>query len=1137
MEKNPENCEKYLLGIFSQKTLRVMKATLILLMLVVFQMSAKHTYAQMTKISLNLEDTKIEDALLKIEENSEFFFLYSPKLIDVEKLISLNVEDVSIKDVLVSMFGSEVSIGIYDRQIILTPNQGKKLIPEFEQQKVTGVVTDKEGVPLPGVYVVVPGTTFGSMTDSQGRYEIVIPPGSKILTFTFIGMQSQEVLIDGQSKIDVVLLESTVSMDEVVVIGYGTARREDLTSAITTVQTELIENRPVLRLSTSLQGLTPGVYIRQQTGRPGYSASTIDIRGASMGTFSSNPPLYIIDGIVDNINNINPDDVDKISILKDAAAASIYGSRSTGGVILITTKRGSAGIPVINFSSLVGIQKRPTGDYSLINTAEWMRANNEAARLDGSPDIYSAEAIAKYENSTDPQLPVKSQWMDWFPETALQQKYNLSIKGGTEKLNIYGSTGYDRQGGFLPNDDYGRMSFLLNVNYVPVKKLEIKTTVSYLKEDITRPLLVNDIIRNTFCTPPTTPFYLPNGDYNNVTIWGYNPAYRVKEEGNTLYDSDLLRMGVTFSYEIFEGLKLNLASSTNLNYYTYNYLYKKIPYRNNDGEIYKYNRADPIVEETWTKGAYFNNQILLEYNKRLEKHFFNVVGGFTSEDERTDFIRSRATGFPNNEIRQVSGTTATGDKKETTTSAEDWAIASFIGRLIYSYKDKYLFETSFRYDGSSRFSPRQRWGFFPSASLGWRITEENFMKDLTPISNLKLRLSYGELGNQGSTLYPFAERISTTGTAAFGNGMVATAVIGSPVYLGLTWEKKRTGNFGVDFGFFNNRLSGSFDYFYDRTSNIIGRPVVPTTFGASAPIQNTYTIDNKGYEIDLRWNDQVGKLNYFISFSFSDFRDKIISLGGIGTTDERFGEGLVQISTNTYLQEGKPRNLFYLYRTNGLFVDQEELDNHAFISNLTRPGDICFIDVTEDGKITVADMVPDNKGTTPHYFFGLNLGLEFMNFDLSAIINGIGERWDYRNNGGVYLTGVRPTLAIIKSNYDNRWTEENPDKWADQPRLTQNNWIANTYSTLFTGPAEYHLRNFGYLRVKNLQLGYTIPTNMTTKIKINKLRVFLAVENILTFTPGYTEPIDPESVMNYTAEGSAFFGQPEIYNFGLSVTF
>ena len=1127
--------------------MRIMKVVILLIFLGINSVFS-NTNNQNTSLTLDVKGQSIKKVIDIIEKESDYVFFFSDEIkADFKKKVDIYVQAPTLdKQTLDSILDdilkeTGLSYKILDRQVTISKKAASTVLSKVQTQQtrsITGSVKSQTGEILAGVSIIIKGTLSGVVTDTNGDYTLTNVPPNSTLVFSFIGKATQEISIGQQSVINVVLLDSYTEIDEIVLIGYGVQKKESLTSAITSVNTEFLENRSLPKIATALQGITPGVHIRQQTGRPGYSASTFDIRGASMGTFSENRALVIIDGVVDELDNVNPEDVEKISVLKDAAAAAIYGSRATGGVILVTTKKGLSGKPTIIYNGTVGSQRMPYGRYKFLNSADWMRANNEAAHLDGSPDIFSQDQIAKYENSTDPQYPVKSQWTDWMRNSALQHNHTISIRGGNEKLNFYGSGGYVGQDGYIDNDDYRKINLLLNMNYVASNRFELNTSVAFQRENTTRPIMnAFEAIRNAFLNPPIDPFYLANGEYNNNPTLGFNPAYTVKEGGNQIYEFNRLRMSLTAKYKLFEGFFIKYTGASSIGVDISNSLYKKLPIINSEGELSGYNRSEVHVAESWSRSNYYNNLIMLDYTKKINDHDFYIMAGFQSEESRVDNIGATANKFPTNEIREISGSSGSGSDITGTTGATEWSIASFIGKVTYYYKNRYLLEGTFRYDGSSRFSPNQRWGLFPSVSASWRIKEESFMESFDFLSNLKLRLSWGQLGNQGSTLYPYTTQVSTTSRYAFGDGLVSVASIGSPVNLNLSWEKKSTINTGLDFGFFDNRLSGSFDYFYDKTDGIIGRPTVPSTYGASAPIQNTYTIENRGYELELKWRSNIGELRYFIGANLFDAKDKIVSLGGIGTLDPAFGTGLVSKGSSTFNAEGKPRNSLHLYRTNGLFVDQAEIDNHAFISNLTRPGDIVFIDSNGDDKLTADDRVPDKRTTTPHYIYGINFGMEYKNFDFSVIMNGVGERWAYRNNGGIYLTGVRASLSIVEQNYNNRWTLQNPDKWADQPRLTHNNWIANSYSTITAGPCEYHLRNYKYFRVKNLQLGYTIPQELTQKLSINKLRCSVTIENLLTIKRGYKEPIDPESVMDYTADGSAFFGVPRTISFGLLVNF
>ena len=1115
---------------------KVMKLTSLFGVLCVSSAFAVNVNSQSLRVNIHANQKQAKEVIKQIEEQTDYLFVYNHDKVNLNNTVTIQANNETVAEVLNQMFaGTDIIYAMQGNNILLMQ---KDAVVQQSGKVVTGTIVDPSGMPVIGANVMVKGTTNGTITDMDGKFSLEVEEGAT-LQISYIGYANQEIKVGNQKTLSIALKEDAEALDELVVVGYGVQKKESLTSAITSVDTEKLENRSLTKAATALQGITPGVNIRQTTGRPGFSASTFDIRGASMGTFSSNPPLVLIDGMVDEIDNVSPEDIENISILKDAAAAAIYGSRATGGVVLITTKKGQSGKAQVSYSGNIGFQKLPMNRLNFINTAEWMRANNEAARLDGSADIYSAEEIAKYENSTDPLYPAKSQWTDWYNTTALQQTHSISLRTGTDKLKFYASGNFVSQDGFIDNDDYKKVNFLMNVDYRPIDRLEINTSVSFQRENIKRPIdNVFNVMRNALLNPPIDPFYLSNGEYNNNATLGPNPAYIIKEGGNSLYEFNRLRMAITARYRLLDGLYIKYSGSTSVNYDVNNSFYKKIPFIDEKGNIFGYNRQDVRVSEDWARANYYNNLVMLDYTKNIhDNHDIYVMAGFQSEENRTDNIGASANKFPTNEIREISGTSGSGSDIVGTSKATEWSIASFIGKANYTFKNKYIFEGTIRYDGSSRFSPNRKWGLFPSASASWRIQQENFMQAIDWLSNLKLRLSWGQLGNQGSELYPFAIQISTSNQYPFGNGLSSIAQIGSPVDLNLSWEKKTTTNIGLDYGFFNNKLSGSIDVFFDRTNGIIGRPVVPSTFGAEAPIQNCYTIDNKGYEIELKWNDQIGDFKYFISANFFDNRDKIVSLGGIGSYDPAFGDGLVQKGGSTYNAEGKPRNSLYLYRTNGLFVDQKEIDNHAFISNLTRPGDIAFIDTNQDGKVTPEDKVADNRTTTPHYFYGFSFGGSYKNFDFMAVFNGVGQRWDYRNNGGTYLTGVRATLSILEENYNNRWTEENPDKFADQTRLTQNNWIANEYSTITAGPCEYHLRNFGYLRLKNLQVGYTIPSTWLESLRISKLRCYLTAENLLTIAPGYKEPIDPESVADYTDDGSAFFGVPRVVSFGVQVNF
>jgi TonB-linked SusC/RagA family outer membrane protein len=507
-----------------------------------------------------------------------------------------------------------------------------------DTSRIYGYVTGPEGQALPGVTVRVRGSVLGATTDDKGQFSLQAPPDA-VLSFSYIGYQEAEIALNGRQAVNVSLKPAITGLGQLVVVGYGTTEKKDLTSAITTVNTKLLDNRSLTNLSSSLEGITPGVYIQQQNGRPGMSgASSFDIRGASLSTFSSNPPLVIIDGVVDNIDDINPADVASISVLKDAAASAIYGARATGGVVLITTKRGSPGKVAVTYNGTYGLQRQPYGDLKFVNTATWMKANNEAAELDGSPDIFTQTQIAQYTHSKNSQFPESTQWTSWIAKTAPQQTHNISIKGGTDKINFFLAGGLLIQKGFIPHDGFTRKNVLLNLDYHPTNRLKIGVNVAYLRDDQSQPGIdynggVFGEVRNAIFTPPNEPLYNPNGTFNNNVIWGSNPVYNIINGGTMLSTDDNLRMSLAFDYEIIKGLSLNITTATKLFYTINNSLYPKIPYYDANGNILGYSRSNATVVENWGKSDYVNNQFLLKYKKNIGLHDFKIMGGVTYENE------------------------------------------------------------------------------------------------------------------------------------------------------------------------------------------------------------------------------------------------------------------------------------------------------------------------------------------------------------------------------------------------------------------------------------------------------------------------------------------------------------------------
>ncbi len=1017
------------------------------------------------------------------------------------------------------------------------------------KRTISGKLTDSNGEPVIGAgVVVVEDPSNGTVTDANGYWSITTQPGNT-LRFSSIGMKTMDMKVGNSNTLNLTMDSDNLALDELVIVGYGTQKKSSLTSSITTVETEKLEERVMPHLSNALQGLTPGVEIRQSGGRPGFSTNKFDIRGSSRSTFSSNNPLVIVDGIVGDLESVNPNDVENISILKDAAAASIYGARATGGVVLITTKKGSSGKVSINYNGTYGVEVNPISRLGkhILSSQDWMRANNEGSANDGNAPIYSEAQIAEYDGS-NPDKPY-SHWLDgWLPKSSAITSHNVSVRGGNERLRAYSSVGYLWQDGLFKQDDYKRYNGQINLDWTINKKLSADVSLSYSHVDRMQPIDARGDNIRMILYPPINPIKWSSGYYSTSTC-----VNLFENAGNILSDSDNLRMNAGLKYEILSGLNLKYSYGMVLGYGKTNTYKARYQQGTKSPSVVPNFNAAASVSESWSNSRYQSHLITLDYSKTFGmKHNLYAMVGFQSEEDINHGISASSKYFVNNSLRELAASTGKGLDRTGNGDGTQWAMASFIGRITYNYAEKYLLEATARYDGSSRFSPTNRWGFFPSVSAAWRINNESWMKSADWLTNLKLRASWGQLGNQGSALYPFATLVNM-GTQTFGNGQVATAGFGVAPSTTLTWETKTTINAGLDFGFWDQRLTGSVDVFRDLTDGILGTPTLPTTFGASAPVQNSFTVANRGWEFNIKWADTVGDFAYEVGFNMSDARDKVLSLGEFGSYDERFADGKKKVIISSagqglYYGEGTSINSLYLYQTDGLFYDQAELDSwKAALKNTgpfknTKPGDIKFIDRDGNGEINSNDRYFDTKrDINPHFIYGMNFGARFKNFDLSMVFNGVLQRLNFRNRDGHYMTGNRLSFALIDVNYNERYTNDNPNKWAYQPRVTLNNWISNAYSPCLCDPCEYMLVNLGYIRLKNLQFGYTIPQRLTQKAGVSKLRIYFSGENLFYIAPGYKELLDPESfwstVPSGDSSGTVYYGPSKALTGGISITF
>jgi TonB-dependent starch-binding outer membrane protein SusC len=1109
---------RYLLRFLSKKTIRVMKLTFLLSILTISHLWATETYSQITKLTLKLEDVRISDALKEIENQSEFFFLYSPKLIDVERKVNIEAEKEPINDILNDLFDAKVKFVVYDRQIILTPSDVTALPEALQQQKIFGTITGKDGTPLAGVNVVVTGTTQGAISDVGGRYSIDVPKGAKSLTFSFIGMEPQEINIGTLSQINVTMAVSAIGLEEVVVVGYGIQKKVNLTGSVASVSTKELENRPLTEASQALSGLVSGVTVTQGSGRPGNDFASIKIRG--LGTFSGagNEPLVLVDGLASSIDNVDPNNIKSISVLKDAASAAIYGNRAANGVILIETKRGQKGVLQVSYNSYIGWQK-VTELPDFLGSSEYAKYRNEAGVNEGGLQYYTDAQIALFKSGSDPDnYPNVPHLKNLLTSgSGFQTNHNLNFMGGDEKNSYLFSMGYLRQDGIVTKNDYTKYNFLLNIDSKIKDNLTLKVNLSANDGTTNEPRHsmgdITSLIAFAVREPSVYAGKKSDGTYGHQDAYGQEKW--LAGESFTQNNNKMFLGGIDLSWEIIRGLTLSGKAG-------YNYSINK----------YKYFTAEETFDPIYTvgpnklevgsaDGSLITLQSLVNYAKKINRHSFNVLAGISQETSKNNYSTDSRQYFPNNLLYELNAGAASTMFNSGTGDA--LGLRSFFGRLNYSFNEKYLIEANARYDGTSRFPKNSRWGLFPSFSAGWRISEESFIKDnLNWIDNLKVRASWGKLGNQNVGNYPYQSFVTLGRDYSFGgivNSGAQTTVLANKE---ITWESTQITDIGFDLAVLKGKLNMVVDYFDKTTSGILYKIFVSGMLGMTPSESNAGGVRNTGFEFLLNYQTSIGNVNIGIAPNFSYTKNRVTELASGVQKD---------IGSNLFV--GEPLQSIYGYVADGLFVDANDVATYPTQPYSAEPGFVRYKDISgpdgvPDGKV---DATYDRKvigSTLPKYSFGATITADYKGFDFSLLLHGLGgfekqmtsyEAFAFYNDGQIQQWQV-----------DNRWTTENPDRNAKYIKLTN---LASSNGSLLT--STYWNRNASFLRVKNLQIGYTLPKSIVQKLKIDNLRVFLSGQNLFTFNHFY-KGWDPEMVQDNDFSPK-FYPITSVYTMGVNVKF
>lgn len=1069
-------------------------------------------YAQ--NVSVNEKNAQLSSILKDIKKQTGYNFLYNTKMMDEAHPVHVSFKNLPLEKALEIIFNDQPLTFLINKNNVIVKR--KPVIPDLVQDLITvaGRVVDENKQPLPGVTVKLKGTTTGAMTTPDGRYSLTVPKDGTLI-FSYLGYTTQELKVNSRTTLDVSLSADQRNLDQVVVVGYGTQKRSSVTGAIDQIKASQIEDRPVGNLTQALQGTSPSLVIQQRSMDPNDNTMNINVRGIS--TMGNNSPLLVIDGMVSddisNLNDLNPNDIESISILKDAGSSAIYGSRSANGVILVTTKQGKFGMqPLVKFSSIIGSQNPEVLIKPLKGYQNALLQNDSYINVGQNP-IYSSAQISEFAKG-DSEYGLKA-----ILKNALQQNHNLSLQGGSSNTAYMISLGYYDQESNFKGPDYGLKRYNIRSNITTeIGKFKLTTIMWYDRGEGkafqgSTGFLIADASRipvyNTYKLKDESGRY-----YNNDKMNG-NPLASLEHGGYTNSYNDHFQGSLNGELQIIDGLKakgligLDLRPESRLirRFYwpVYNYLGGDVPVNQNSSNDYS-------IEDYSGKATLFNTQAMLDYTKTFGKlHNVSLLAGFSNESYRQ--VRHE---IKRSFVDPVLGIPIEGTKIDeagsynTPNGTVERSIYSYFGRASYNYADKYYAEGNFRYDGSSKFLKDNRWGFFPSLSLGWRITEEqffNFWK--AKVGDLKIRGSYGSLGNQNVDDY---QTFTTYDIYQNQYGFNNVAVPGTGYTFGnpdLKWETTTSFNIGADATFLKGNLTASFDYFHKTTKDILLKPQTPLTLGGAVPKANLGEMANQGWELTVNYTLNHNDFHHSFGFNVGDSWNKVVKFEGFEQIDK--SDEIERI-----IRVGLPLYSYYGYKTDGLFQNAEDVKNSALpIGILPQPGDIKYKDRNGDGIIDDNDRYVLGHAF-PRLTFGFNYGVQWRGFDLNMLWQGVGKR-------DMALRGE--TIEPFHSNYStvmfehqlDYWTPANPDaKW---PRLTAQNNSSTTNN--YGKGSDFHIFNGAYLRLKNIQIGYTIPKTATTKIGISKLRVFLNGQNLLTFSKtGFVDPESSEFGGNMNANGA-----------------
>lgn len=1096
---------------------RIMRISTFLLMVCVFCSYAGNAHSQNAKVSIRMNNVKLDKILNEIENQTDYLFIYNNQ-VDINKITSVKVKNEAVAQVLDRILsGTGINYELEGTHIILTTEAIKDLHAQQQAKTVTGTVTDVSGEPIIGANIRIKGTTTGTITDIDGNFSIKAEPQS-VIEVSYIGYLTQETVINNQKSIRFLLKEDTKTLDEVVVIGYGVQKKADLTGSVANINTEKLNTQSNANIGQALQGKIAGVDIVSQGGAPG-SGTRIMVRG--IGTLNNASPLYIVDGMyMNSIDHINPNDIASIDVLKDASSAAIYGSRAANGVIIVTTKEESntEGKPIIDLSVNLGISTA-SKFLDMLDAKGWAEVTTIARQAIGKPALDMATDLA---NKPD------NDWQDIMFRPALMQNYNLSVKGGGKYSTYYTGLGYFNQDGIVKGTNYQRYNIQSKNDYKRgIFSAGTNLIISFSHDKPLHQELRGGMIGTILQSVPTLEKYDDTreggygGTYGDVVNIPH-PLAIIDDNIMDRYNENVKIFANLYAQiELFKGLKYKLNLTPDFSFERYkNYLNK-----------YDFGLATNSITQLTERQRRRRNILvenLLTFDRTFGEHKISALAGYTYQDSRFRHIQAYGEGLPQG-LEEIDAATTNRSNE-----GNSWrsVLTSILGRVFYSYQNKYLFTATIRRDGSSKFGKNNRYGYFPSFSLGWNVAEEKFMENVHWLDQLKLRGGYGVLGNQEIDNYQYSSTITTGINYPDGNGgLLQGAFPKNFANPDIKWEETAMTNVGIDFMAFNNRLSLTADYYVKNTKDILLTVPIPiSSGGANDPIRNAGKIRNNGFEFNLGWMDQPNPdISYGINLIGSFNKNKVIAMGSESGSIK--GGSTNQNITTSETKAGYPIGGYWLISTAGYFNSQEEVDAYAKdgkkIQPAAEPGDIKFVDANNDGVINDDDRVFQGS-PFPDFTFALNGNMRYKNFDLSIGLQGV--------LGNKIYNATRQTLEDVTKGSNflasclDYWTPEN--KNASHPRLTWDDPNRNTRAE-----SDRYLENGSYLRLRSVQLGYTFPQTWF-KGAIQHARVYINAENLFTITSysGYSPDVNADNA-NYRGFDNFIYPTNRTFMLGLNVTF